>query len=56
MNHDIDDATRAGILRAGDLPASAQALLGRTGSERIGRMVADVVRDIMAAVPVLEKE
>src|SRR6186713_1567526 len=28
VNHDIDDAQRAGILKAGDLPADAVALLG----------------------------
>ncbi len=43
VNHDIDDAQRAGILRAGDLPAEAVALLGQTSSARIGRMVRDVV-------------
>ncbi len=43
VNHDIDDATRAGILRESDLPRSAVEVLGRTASARIGRMVADVV-------------
>src|SRR5436189_4571837 len=43
VNHDIDDAQRAGILRAEDLPKHAIDLLGKTSSERIGRMVRDVV-------------
>lgn len=43
VNHDIDDAVRAGILRVEDLPAAPIATLGRTSSERIGRMVTDVV-------------
>jgi len=43
VNHDIDDAERAGILKVEDLPANAVALLGRTSSARIGRMVRDVV-------------
>ena len=43
VNHDIDDAQRAGILKPGDLPARAVALLGETSSARIGRMVKDVV-------------
>ena len=43
VNHDIDDATRAGVLREADLPASAVGLLGATSSKRIGRMVADVI-------------
>src|SRR5436305_7195067 len=39
VNHDIDDAERAGILRAADLPQPAVKLLGHTSSARIGRMV-----------------
>jgi dGTPase len=49
VNHDIDDATRAGILRDGDLPGGAVAVLGRTPSARIGCMVADVVQQTLAA-------
>jgi dGTPase len=48
VNHDIDDAQRAGILKAEDLPASAVALLGETSSARIGRMVRDVVEATFA--------
>jgi dGTPase len=43
VNHDIDDAVRAGILKDEDLPSARVELLGRTSSERIGRMVTDVV-------------
>jgi dGTPase len=43
VNHDIDDAQRAGILKLEDLPADAVRLLGRSSSARIGRMVRDVV-------------
>jgi dGTPase len=43
VNHDIDDAVRAGILRPEDLPADAVKTLGATSSERIGSMVRDVV-------------
>ncbi len=49
VNHDIDDATRAGILRQEDLPADALAVLGTTHSGRIGRMVKDVVLATLAA-------
>src|SRR3989442_14722067 len=34
VNHDIDDALRAGILSEGDLPREEIAILGDTGSER----------------------
>jgi dGTPase len=43
VNHDIDDAVRAGLLREEDLPRSHVAVLGTSGAERIGRMVTDVV-------------
>jgi dGTPase len=43
VNHDIDDAVRAGILRPEDLPAGPIEILGRSSSQRIGRMVTDVV-------------
>ena len=48
VNHDIDDAVRAGILRVEALPAGPVAVLGATSSERIGCMVADVVRETLA--------
>jgi dGTPase len=43
INHDIDDAVRAGILAATELPADEIALLGDTGSKRIDMLVHDLV-------------
>jgi dGTPase len=43
INHDIDDALRAGILRPGDLPEAEIELLGPTGSLRIDTLVRDIV-------------
>jgi dGTPase len=43
INHDIDDALRAGILRPADLPAAEIELLGPTGSQRIDTLVRDIV-------------
>ena len=43
MNHDIDDAVRAGILDAGDLPAGPLRLLGATSSARVDALVHDLV-------------
>ncbi|MFN8224676.1 MAG: deoxyguanosinetriphosphate triphosphohydrolase [Gaiellales bacterium] len=43
INHDIDDAIRYGILAASDLPRDEIALLGETGSERIDRLVHDII-------------
>ena len=44
INHDIDDAIRAGVLRAEDLPGRAIRVLGETHGERINTMIASVVR------------
>jgi dGTPase len=49
VNHDIDDAVRAGILNEADLPADAVAVIGRTSSQRINTMVTDVVTRTMEA-------
>jgi dGTPase len=48
VNHDIDDAVRAGLLREEDLPKERITVLGRSSSERIGRMVTDVVHETLA--------
>src|ERR671925_318600 len=43
INHDIDDALRAGVLRFEDLPQAEIELLGSTGSERIETLVVDLL-------------
>ena len=43
INHDIDDALRAGILVPSDLPAEEIELLGPTGAKRIDTLVRDIV-------------
>jgi len=43
INHDIDDALRAGVLAFEDLPREEVAVLGRTGSERIETLVLDLL-------------
>ena len=44
VNHDIDDAVRAGMIVPQDLPRDAIRILGATHGDRIDTMVADVVR------------
>ncbi len=44
INHDIDDAERAGVLTEADLPQDAIAVLGRTHAARITTMVEDMIR------------
>ena len=43
INHDIDDAVRAGVLDPGELPRDQLELLGDTGSRRIDTLVHDLV-------------
>ena len=43
INHDIDDALRAGVLAPEALPADEIAVLGETGSARIDTLVHDLV-------------
>jgi dGTPase len=43
INHDIDDAVRAGILAESDLPTREIELLGPTGAARIDVLVRDIV-------------
>lgn len=43
INHDIDDARRAGILQAEQLPREALEVLGFSHGERINTMIADIV-------------
>ena len=48
VNHDIDDGIRAGIIREDDIPRDIRVTLGRTGSDRIDRMVRDVINATLA--------
>ena len=43
VNHDIDDAVRAGILSNEDIPASVSDLLGATHAQRIDSFVCDMI-------------
>ncbi|PKM62741.1 MAG: deoxyguanosinetriphosphate triphosphohydrolase [Firmicutes bacterium HGW-Firmicutes-21] len=43
INHDIDDAVRAGILRNEDIPSDITEVLGSTHSDRITSMVSKVI-------------
>jgi dGTPase len=62
VNHDIDDATRAGLLRVEDLPRDPIRALGDSSSARIGTLVKDVVtatfqadmKEIRMSQPVLD--
>ena len=48
VNHDIDDATRAGLLKPEELPREPVRILGSTSSARIATLVKDVVTETLA--------
>jgi dGTPase len=56
INHDIDDALRAGILRERDLPDEPIAALGSSGSERIDALVHDMVEHSERAGDIVQGE
>lgn len=43
INHDIDDAIRAGIIKEDDLPRDCIEHLGRNNRERVNRLVTDMI-------------
>ncbi|GAC1466275.1 MAG: deoxyguanosinetriphosphate triphosphohydrolase [Chloroflexota bacterium] len=43
INHDVDDAVRAGVIVEAELPACPLAVLGETRSQRINAVVCDIV-------------
>ncbi|MBN1527566.1 MAG: deoxyguanosinetriphosphate triphosphohydrolase [Thermoleophilaceae bacterium] len=56
INHDIDDAVRAGILRFESLPRAEIELLGATGSERIETLVRDLLERSETAGDIVQGE
>jgi dGTPase len=56
INHDIDDAIRAGVLDPDDLPSAEIRLLGPTGSRRIDALVHDLVETSAQAGDIRQSE
>src|SRR5436305_9606689 len=48
VNHDIDDGIRAGIISEDDIPKPIRDTLGQRASQRIDRMVRDVITSTLA--------
>ena len=44
VNHDLDDAVRAGLLSADEVPRDVQRVLGERHSRRLATLVGDVIR------------
>lgn len=43
LNHDVDDAIRAGLIRETDIPSEYTNVLGHTANERLNNIIHDVV-------------
>ncbi len=43
LNHDVDDAVRAGIISVNDLPKRVKEVLGITSRQRINRMISSIL-------------
>jgi dGTPase len=56
INHDIDDAVRAGVISGSDLPRSAIETLGDTGQRRIDTLVHDLVEHSDLASDIVQGE
>ena len=56
INHDIDDALRAGVIAENDLPPGAIETLGVTGSARIDTLVHDLVENSAATGAIVQGE
>jgi dGTPase len=56
INHDIDDAIRAGVLGRDELPPDEVAVLGTTSSERIDTLVRDLVERSSEAGDIVQGE
>ncbi len=48
VNHDLDDAQRAGVIQGSDVPSHIRKALGEKHSERIGTMVKDLITETLA--------
>ena len=56
INHDIDDALRAGLLTPSELPDEEIALLGERGSRRIDTLVHDLVEASAEAGDIVQSD
>jgi dGTPase len=58
VNHDVDDAIRAGVLQETDIPVSVREHLGQTRQERIDTLITSIVNnsgDDICMDPVIDK-
>lgn len=56
INHDIDDAIRAGVIKALDLPADCLDILGKTHRERINNLVNNLTQSSLNRPKIIMSE
>lgn len=56
LNHDIDDAERAGLLDEKEIPADIRDLLGEKKGQKINALVGDIVKTSMGTADVKQSE
>lgn len=56
INHDIDDAERAGILTEDDIPMEYRKILGTTIKERLNTMIHDIVKNSQGKPQIIQSE
>lgn len=56
INHDIDDAIRAGVINLKDLPGDCIRYLGNSHAERINRLVEDLIESSEKAGDIVQSE
>jgi dGTPase len=50
INHDTNDAIRAGVIKEGDLPDMSVEVLGHSSADRINTLVTDIVKETAALI------
>ncbi len=56
INHDIDDAIRAGVIKKEDLPIECIEILGTTHGERINNMILDIINSSIGKSTIMMSE
>ena len=55
LNHDVDDAIRAGIIREADIPKGYTDVLGKSANERLNNIIHDVIISSLSSDRIIQK-
>lgn len=56
LNHDLDDALRAGIVQSSDVPDVVLSKIGRSHSERINTLIMNIIENSADSKPIFSEE